>query len=239
LPSSREAEWVSLAEIPSWQELSACWHSIENEVCLNETDDALFAAWRGVHPAPQSDCSLNRRVSVHHGDITLLKVVAVVNAARPSLLGGGGVDRAIHLAAGPELVAECRTLQGCRHGNCKATSGYMLPAQHIIHTAGPQSDLHDVSEGLPLLVRAYMSCLWEAETLGVRSIAFCCISAGAYRSPTQICARAALCAVREWLSTSAQIERVIFCTFTECDRNSYARLMPVYFPFDEPQRGGI
>jgi O-acetyl-ADP-ribose deacetylase len=152
------------------------------------------------------------RISVIQGDITKLDVDAVVNAANTSLLGGGGVDGAIHRAAGPGLLEECRTLHGCRTGEAKITRGYDLPARWVIHTVGPvwQGGNHGEDE---LLASAYRNSLKIAAEKEMDSIAFPSVSTGAYGFPL---ARATRIAVREtvdFLTRNQYPARVIFCTF--------------------------
>lgn len=151
------------------------------------------------------------RLVVVDADITTLAVDAIVNAANSSLLGGGGVDGAIHRAAGPELLAECRRLGGCLPGEAKVTPGYRLPAKWIIHTVGP------VWTGAPhdddLLAACYRNSLALARPLPARSIAFPAISTGAYRFPKDRAARLAITTVAEVLAANDFFERVVFCCF--------------------------
>jgi O-acetyl-ADP-ribose deacetylase (regulator of RNase III) len=149
------------------------------------------------------------RIDILRGDITKLDVDAIVNAANTTLLGGGGVDGAIHRAAGPELLMECRTLGGCRPGEAKITRGYRLPARFVIHTVGPvwRGGTHGEAE---TLANCYQNSLQVAVENGIKTIAFPAISCGAYGYPIQEAATIALKTAREFLANKNEIEKVIF-----------------------------
>jgi O-acetyl-ADP-ribose deacetylase (regulator of RNase III) len=152
------------------------------------------------------------RIELWQGDITTLQVDAIVNAANSSLLGGGGVDGAIHRAAGPQLLAECKTLGGCATGEAKITGGYRLPARHVIHTVGPV--YHNRPEDPKLLASCYRNSLRLAVENEVRTIAFPAISCGVYRYPLEEACRIAVDTVREALQKDQTLEKVIFAVFS-------------------------
>jgi O-acetyl-ADP-ribose deacetylase (regulator of RNase III) len=158
------------------------------------------------------------------GDITLQSVDAIVNAANSSLLGGGGVDGAIHRAAGPELVAECRGLGGCGTGEAKATAGYRLPAKHVIHTVGPvwMGGGHEEAERL---ADCHLNAIALAASLGCRTVAFPAISTGVFGYPRDQAARVAVDAVRQALSNQDTVHLVRFVLFDDQTRAVYERAL--------------
>jgi O-acetyl-ADP-ribose deacetylase (regulator of RNase III) len=164
------------------------------------------------------------RIEVVQGDITRLDVDAIVNAANASLLGGGGVDGAIHRAAGPELLAECRTLGGARTGEAKVTSGYRLPARWVIHAVGPVWSGGGAGEDAAL-ASCYRTALRLAGEKALRSVAFPAISTGVYRFPLERATRIAVAEVRKGLAATASLERVVFCCFSKGDRAVYEAVL--------------
>ena len=160
------------------------------------------------------------RVAVVAGDITRQRVDAMVNAANATLLGGGGVDGAIHRAAGPELLAECRTLNGCATGQAKITRGYKLPARWVIHTVGPVWDGGSQGED-ELLASCYRNCFALAEQHGIKTVAFPAISAGVYGFPMDRAARIAVRETKHFLERNQTVEKVILVCFGAKALESY------------------
>jgi O-acetyl-ADP-ribose deacetylase (regulator of RNase III) len=167
------------------------------------------------------------KISIYQGDITEIAVDAIVNAANKTLLGGGGVDGAIHKAAGPELLRECRTLNGCETGEAKITKGYRLPASHVIHTVGPIGEKpHD-------LFKCYYNSLDLLKKNGLRTIAFSAISTGVYGYPVDKAVDVALDATKQWLKNPDNfnsVDRIIFCLFSQNALRAYTDKIFNVFP---------
>ena len=171
------------------------------------------------------DSALPGRMTVVEGDITRLDVDAIVNAANSSLLGGGGVDGAIHRAAGPGLLAECRTLGGCPTGEARITGGHDLPARRVIHTVGPIYDHHSPAEAERLLRSCYLESLRLAAEAGLETIAFPGISTGVYGYPKPEACAVAVNAAAGWLTAHELPRFVTFCCYGAADAALYrARL---------------
>ena len=205
-------EAIPVSKLATWQEQCKA-----PEISTNVSDATVNKA-------------LNKRVSLWKGDITCLKVDCIVNSAKPSLLGGSGVDGAIHKKAGPALKKECSTLGGCDTGQAKITQGYQLPAAFVIHTVGP------VGTNPGLLKDCYINCLDLAKEQGLHSIAFPCISTGIYGYPSARATPVAVETVRKWLENNKSCHiRVIFCCFQDKDMDIYKENMAKYFPvFQQP-----
>ena len=165
-----------------------------------------------------------QNIQLIQGDITRLGVDAIVNAANQTLLGGGGVDGAIHRAAGPELLQECRQLNGCLTGQAKLTAGYNLPARFVIHTVGPVWHGGHQNEDI-LLADCYRNSLSLALAHHFRSVAFPSISTGAYRFPLERASRVALRVTLDFIDSHEEAPRVIFCCFSDKDLKVYQALL--------------
>lgn len=163
---------------------------------------------------------MKNRIEIIQGDITKQAVDAIVNAANCSLLGGGGVDGAIHRAAGPELLAECRTLNGCKTGEAKITKGYRLPARYVIHTPGPV--WHGGGKGEEELLKScYLNCLALASENGCKTVDFPSISTGVYHFPLEKASGIAIGAIAEYLSAHPELDRVRMVCFDDRTKGYY------------------
>ena len=182
-----------------------------------------------------STSKYNDKISLIRTDITKLEVDAIVNAANNSLLGGGGVDGAIHRAAGPQLLAECEELDGCETGDAKITGAYRLPSKKVIHAVGPVYS-YTKRKGMhtTLLQSCYTKALDLANENDCKSIAFSALSTGVYGYPSDEAAETAIDAVKGWLEADVEraekMERVIFCSFMEKDEKAYEEYIPQFFP---------
>ncbi|KAM9065872.1 ADP-ribose glycohydrolase MACROD2 isoform X1 [Sarcophilus harrisii] len=218
-------DYVPLKDIPSWK---------EEMKSKSQNDD------ESAQEVSQVKKSLSEKVSLYRGDITLLEIDAIVNAANASLLGGGGVDGCIHRAAGPCLVAECRNLSGCETGQAKITCGYDLPAKYVIHTVGPIARGHINDSHKEDLANCYKSSLKLAKENNIRSIAFPCISTGIYGFPNEPAATIALTTIKEWLNRNHhEMDRIIFCVFLEVDFKIFKKKMSEYFPTEGLEAKGL
>ncbi|KAL9078225.1 MAG: hypothetical protein Q9157_002843 [Trypethelium eluteriae] len=193
---------------------------------------SLYAANKlapAVSPSHTPNANFNNVISLICNDITKLRVDAIVNAANETLLGGGGVDGAIHRAAGPDLVEECATLDGCDTGDAKITKAYELPCERVIHAVGP---IYDVTKRLGLHTSLLQGCYRKSLELAVankcKSIAFSALSTGVYGYPSNEAAETALGEVRKFLEgkDGAKLDRIVFCSFMEKDQKAYEEWTP-------------
>ncbi|KZT73067.1 A1pp-domain-containing protein [Daedalea quercina L-15889] len=208
---------VSLSKIPTLRELykATALKAIElSKIRYQPKDDYL------------------EKVSLYQGDITNLEVDAIVNAANTSLLGGGGVDGAIHAAAGPQLLDECRTLDGCETGSAKITKGYDLPAKHVVHAVGPIYSQCNADEKAKQLESCYKTSLQIAVQNSLKHVAFPSISTGIYGYPIEDATHVALDTARQFLDSDygETLERVVFVVWSDKDKGVYEDLIPFYFP---------
>ncbi|XP_077351101.1 ADP-ribose glycohydrolase MACROD2 isoform X1 [Festucalex cinctus] len=207
----RRQDYISLDKIPTWRE--------ENYSDIKEEGKLLTGGG-----------SLNDKVSLYKGDITVLELDAIVNAANSSLLGGGGVDGCIHKAAGSCLYDECQTLNGCETGKAKITCGYDLPARFVIHTVGPVARGHVGPTETNDLTSCYLNSLRLVKEYGLSTVAFPCISTGIYGFPNEPAGDIALNTVKSWIEENPNtITRVIFCVFLETDFTIYKKKMSIIF----------
>lgn len=207
----RRQEFVCLEKILTWRE--------ENK--SNDKEEGKELTGGG---------GLSDKVSLYKGDITVLEVDAIVNAANSSLLGGGGVDGCIHKAAGSCLYDECHSLNGCETGKAKITCGYDLPARYVIHTVGPVARGHVGPTETNDLTSCYQNSLRLMKEHGLSTVAFPCISTGIYGFPNEPAAEIALNTVKNWIEDNPdKITRVIFCVFLETDFAIYKKKMSVIF----------
>lgn len=219
-----QKDQVVMTKIPHWD--------LVTKTTRKDAAELVKKARLEHRKLPRAKAEINRCVALYRGDITRLHGDAIVNAANSSLLGGGGIDGAIHRAAGPQLLAECRTLGGCETGHAKITAGYKLPAKHVIHTVGP------IGENEAALKSCYESVLRIVHEKKLETVALCGVSTGIYGYPVEKAAEVALRTVRNWLShpkNRVGLSRIVFVTFTQRETDVYNALMPLYFPpTDEP-----
>jgi len=209
-------KFVQLQSVPTWKDY------------FLDKEDALKEKRQDDKKEYEVNEDLNTKISIWRGDITTLEIDCIVNAANESLLGGGGVDGAIHRSAGEHLLDECRTLEGCETGDAKITSGYELPSSNVIHTVGPRGIKPD------LLKSCYEKSLTLMMENDKKSIAFPCISTGIYGYPSDEAAPVAIQTVRNFiLKHSEKVDRIIFCLFLEKDVKIYETLLQTYFPVKE------
>ncbi|XP_052369959.1 ADP-ribose glycohydrolase MACROD1 isoform X1 [Oncorhynchus keta] len=184
--------------------------------------------------------ALDKKISLFSGDITKLEIDGIVNAANKTLLGGGGVDGAIHRTAGPLLRSECAELQGCETGEAKITGGYGLPAKYVIHTVGPIAMGKVGEEERSRLRDCYHHSLQKATDTKLRTVAFPCISTGIYGYPPEQAVHVALETVRKYLDEHHEkLDRVIFCVFLPTDKELYLKNLPLYFPSGSPVKSKL
>jgi len=219
-------KYVSIDTIPTWK-LDLLYATKSNKDKFGPGVDQKEQLQKRLRDnfEMKDGLDLTEKISIFVGDITQLEIDAIVNAANNSLLGGGGVDGAIHRAAGRMLLEENKTLGGCQNGEAKLSGGYNLPAKYVISTVGPRGEKPNILE------KAYSNCLNLLLENNLRTIAFPCISTGVYGYPNQNAAEVALKTARTFLESHHQdIDRVIFCLFLPVDVEIYNQVLPIIFP---------
>eukprot|EP00027_Filamoeba_sp_ATCC50430_P002488 CAMPEP_0168556936 /NCGR_PEP_ID=MMETSP0413-20121227/9151_1 /TAXON_ID=136452 /ORGANISM="Filamoeba nolandi, Strain NC-AS-23-1" /LENGTH=395 /DNA_ID=CAMNT_0008587921 /DNA_START=145 /DNA_END=1332 /DNA_ORIENTATION=- len=209
--------YVTPDQIHTWFEVSKNPKNIRNVVDEETLKKSPY----------KPNAAVNKKLALYNGDITSLEIDAIINAANESCLGGGGVDGAIHDAAGSMLYQECRTLHGCPTGKAKITRGYDLPAKFVIHTVGP------VGENPRALASCYHECMKLVVEHGIKTVAFCGISTGIYGYPLYKASHVACKVIRDWLEIPEnrdKVDKVIFCTFLAKEEVCYEQLAQIYFP---------
>ncbi|KAF3838528.1 hypothetical protein F7725_010296 [Dissostichus mawsoni] len=216
-----------------WKETKDCLLSLSVTDRRQHYRTSDFVPLHDISVLPRNK-KLDNKISLYSGDITKLEIDAIVNAANKTLLGGGGVDGAIHRAAGPMLKQECASLHGCETGEAKITCGYGLPAKYVIHTVGPIAQGGVGDEEKKALKSCYKNSLNAAAKNNARSVAFPCISTGVYGYPPEQAVHEALATVREYLDEHHdKLDRVIFCVFLPTDKELYMKTLPLYFPAED------
>ncbi|XP_018421043.1 PREDICTED: O-acetyl-ADP-ribose deacetylase MACROD1 [Nanorana parkeri] len=210
-------DFIKLKDIPTWKDTA-------KKIKAKQPEEVKF---------PKNK-DLIEKISFFRGDITKLEVDAIVNAAKNTLLGGGGVDGCIHQAAGPLLKHECSSLGGCETGQSKITCGYLLPARYVIHTVGPVAEGNPGPTQKEDLSNCYKNSMHLASENKLRSVAFPCISTGVFGYPSEEAADVALENIRSYLEDHKdKFDRIIICVFLEKDEEIYLKKLPEYFPFDQ------
>lgn len=191
------------------------------------TDSSKKLKLKKVTPKYKPNTKINSKISIFQGDISTLEIDAIVNAASPGLLGGGGIDGCINSGAGRFLRKECESLGGCKPGNTKITKGYRLPAKYVLHSVGPLNKEKEVMKS------CYTTCLELVESNNIKSVAFCCIGTGAYGFPLPEATQIACETIREWIEKNEdKIDRIIFCVYSNKELDEYTKTIPIYFPLE-------
>jgi O-acetyl-ADP-ribose deacetylase (regulator of RNase III) len=176
-------------------------------------------------PIYKPNDSINKKISLYQGDITALEIDAIVNAASPGLKGGGGMDAAVHSAAGPFLMKECKSFDGCAPGETRLTKGYKLPGKNVLHSVGP---LGKESE---ILTSCYKTSCDLIEKHGLKTVAFSCIGTGAFGFPLPDATKIACATMREWMESHQEsVDLIIFCVYSNKELDEYKKNLATYFP---------